>query len=616
MSPFMPHLLTNASATPKPASFGPEKGVDAGRAARAQTDGGDFDALVTGQTGADGPVKPDAPAAAEGAKASDLSEAAKADRTAGVSETPAGATNFRGEAPSWVEDPASVGRPDALTSLEALQGQEAPGSEEAAAPAEGPEPDTAKPQARDGAPAPSDAAAKLEPEPRIVVSEAPQGAAGRDGNPKEVEAGKSGQAPVEPKDIYNVRAELQVGASKAREAQPLSDSDAAPSAERTAKLNADAPKLENDLSQAQARRGEGAQSSPDQNIGLAGKGGPAAGETPPGASASASKAAPGAAVRPDAIITPPADPKPADAAIEAAADQAVFKRTASPQGSADEPAMTDGRRASDVVAARAPGEQVRAAARAAGQDTGAAQSGRAENAGSAEVRPDNATVRAAAPSHSSAAPPPFTSALVVPAHAQAQLAAMGIQAGGETAQDAEAELTLETSSLRADARGEVQRHSMPQAANAHASARFQPQTVQTLAARIAARAVEGGRVFDIRLDPAELGRVEVRLEMGADNSVRALLSAERADTLAELQRSARDLEKALADAGLDLADDGLSFSLSDQGADARDEGGEPRFDAAVWTQSEGMTGQEALSAAPTRLYGFELAARRGLDLRT
>ncbi len=157
---------------------------------------------------------------------------------------------------------------------------------------------------------------------------------------------------------------------------------------------------------------------------------------------------------------------------------------------------------------------------------------------------------------------------------------------------------------------------MPQAANAHAAARFQPQTVQMLAARIAARAVEGGRVFDIRLDPAELGRVEVRLEMGADNSVRALLSAERADTLAELQRSARDLEKALAEAGLDLAEDGLSFSLNDDGTPSRDDGAEPRFTSAAWSQAETVLAETADSAGPLRLYGFEIAARRGLDVRT
>jgi hypothetical protein len=111
--------------------------------------------------------------------------------------------------------------------------------------------------------------------------------------------------------------------------------------------------------------------------------------------------------------------------------------------------------------------------------------------------------------------------------------------------------------------------------------------------------------------------VEVRLELGADNSVRALLSAERADTLAELQRSARDLEKELAEAGLDLADDGLSFSLSDDGApsdgEARDT---PRFSTAAWSRSEAASAEAPAPNAVVRLYGFELAARRGLDVRT
>mgnify|MGYP002152415905 CR=1 FL=1 len=131
---------------------------------------------------------------------------------------------------------------------------------------------------------------------------------------------------------------------------------------------------------------------------------------------------------------------------------------------------------------------------------------------------------------------------------------------------------------------------------------------------IAARAVEGGRVFDIRMDPAELGRVEVRLELGSDNSVRALLSAERAETLAELQRSARDLERALAEAGLDLAEDGLSFSMSGQGDQAGEENA-PGFAMTADPAEHGPAAAEPASGG-VRFYGFELAARsRGLDVR-
>jgi len=84
--------------------------------------------------------------------------------------------------------------------------------------------------------------------------------------------------------------------------------------------------------------------------------------------------------------------------------------------------------------------------------------------------------------------------------------------------------------------------------------------IEGLALRIAARSMEGAKRFDIRLDPPELGRIEVRLEVAEGGRSHAQLSADRPQTLELLQRDARMLERALRDAGLDLGG-GLSFSL-------------------------------------------------------
>tara|TARA_E500000318_G_scaffold75310_1_gene69904 strand:+ start:190 stop:1395 length:1206 start_codon:yes stop_codon:yes gene_type:complete len=174
---------------------------------------------------------------------------------------------------------------------------------------------------------------------------------------------------------------------------------------------------------------------------------------------------------------------------------------------------------------------------------------------------------------------------------------------------------LELGAVRSDARTEAQR---PGQAQAHTAARFAPTTTHTLAAQIARKFNDGARVFDIRLDPPELGRVEVRLELGPDNKVSAVLSAERADTLSELQRSARDLEKALTDAGLELGEDGLSFSLSedggaftnfddDAGASANDIAARNRFTAEVEADLPGAPLADAL-------YGFAVSQRAGVNL--
>jgi flagellar hook-length control protein FliK len=87
-----------------------------------------------------------------------------------------------------------------------------------------------------------------------------------------------------------------------------------------------------------------------------------------------------------------------------------------------------------------------------------------------------------------------------------------------------------------------------------------------LAVEIAARALEGKRRFEIRLDPPELGRIDVRLDVGRDGQVTSRLVVERAETLDLLRRDAATLERALQSAGLRTDDAGLQFSLRDQSA--------------------------------------------------
>ena len=65
----------------------------------------------------------------------------------------------------------------------------------------------------------------------------------------------------------------------------------------------------------------------------------------------------------------------------------------------------------------------------------------------------------------------------------------------------------------------------------------------------------------VQLEPAALGRVEVRLDFSHDNRVSALIAADRPETLEALQRDSRALERSLQDAGLRLADNALNFSL-------------------------------------------------------
>jgi flagellar hook-length control protein FliK len=59
------------------------------------------------------------------------------------------------------------------------------------------------------------------------------------------------------------------------------------------------------------------------------------------------------------------------------------------------------------------------------------------------------------------------------------------------------------------------------------------------------RRSRGKNRFEIRLDPPELGRIEVRIDVDHDGNAR--LTVDRADTYDLLRRDAAGLERALQD---------------------------------------------------------------------
>jgi flagellar hook-length control protein FliK len=91
-----------------------------------------------------------------------------------------------------------------------------------------------------------------------------------------------------------------------------------------------------------------------------------------------------------------------------------------------------------------------------------------------------------------------------------------------------------------------------------------PPDLSALAVSIAAKSSGGARQFDIRMEPAELGRVEVRLSVDSTGKAQAHLVAEKPQTLELLKNDQSSLESSLKNAGLDLANNGLNFSLKGQ----------------------------------------------------
>jgi hypothetical protein len=93
------------------------------------------------------------------------------------------------------------------------------------------------------------------------------------------------------------------------------------------------------------------------------------------------------------------------------------------------------------------------------------------------------------------------------------------------------------------------------------SQRAAPPPLVQIGLQLATAATRRVERLVVQLEPAALGRVEVRLDFSHDQRVSALIAADRPETLEVLQRDSRVLERQLQDAGLRLADNALSFSL-------------------------------------------------------
>ncbi|WP_321502062.1 flagellar hook-length control protein FliK [Breoghania sp.] len=140
-----------------------------------------------------------------------------------------------------------------------------------------------------------------------------------------------------------------------------------------------------------------------------------------------------------------------------------------------------------------------------------------------------------------------------------------------------------------------------------------------VAAEIARNAQRGVSRFEIRLDPPELGRVDVHLKINDDGKVQAHLVVERRDTLDMFMRDQRGMERALENAGLKTnADGGLQFSLKDQGQSFAGRDGNQNGNG---TQAAGLNkeaaGGEAAEATlmPERISAYSRNGVNGVDIR-
>ncbi len=134
-------------------------------------------------------------------------------------------------------------------------------------------------------------------------------------------------------------------------------------------------------------------------------------------------------------------------------------------------------------------------------------------------------------------------------------------------------------------------------------------TVQ-IAFQIAKAMDQGLNRMNIRLDPAELGRVHVQLDVTTDGRVATTVTVERPETLELLQRDSRSLEKALQDAGLDTEDGDLTFNLKQD-------------DGSAWAENNSSDGGSTKDQGDDMIFAADeadeevthLISDRALDVR-
>jgi flagellar hook-length control protein FliK len=134
-----------------------------------------------------------------------------------------------------------------------------------------------------------------------------------------------------------------------------------------------------------------------------------------------------------------------------------------------------------------------------------------------------------------------------------------------------------------------------------------------LALEIATSAKSGKSRFEIRLDPADLGRIDVRIDVDRNGQVTSHLTVEKPETLSMLRQDAPQLQRALDDAGFKTGGGGLQFSLRDQSSSGQNSGNDTGRNA----QRLVISNEDTIPAATIagRTYGRMLGSSSGVDIR-
>lgn len=139
------------------------------------------------------------------------------------------------------------------------------------------------------------------------------------------------------------------------------------------------------------------------------------------------------------------------------------------------------------------------------------------------------------------------------------------------------------------------------------------QVVEQISVQIDKAVKDGSDTVKIQLKPIELGKIEIKLEVGPEGKVTATITADKPETLALLQKDAKGLERALEDAGLKPETNAMSFNLrgeQQRNADRGNPEGRQGRRARALAAADGAQGLSGQPAAQARGFGH----RSGVDI--
>ena len=146
-----------------------------------------------------------------------------------------------------------------------------------------------------------------------------------------------------------------------------------------------------------------------------------------------------------------------------------------------------------------------------------------------------------------------------------------------------------------------------------------PLPVEQVALQIKKAIGAGIDKINIKLSPAHLGKVEVRMEIARDGQLTATILADRPETLELLQRDIRGLERALQDGGLKTDSQSFNFSLKEQAqqqiADRNKNKDTQNNNNQENRESNSDENQELSNGVYEGSYGSNLANNGGIDIR-